>query len=129
MQGVIDLVEMTGITWDGEELGATFQVGAIPEEYAEQAAEYREMMLDMIVDQDDAVMEAYLDVRALNPPSTPDPGAWSFIRNPELHCYPGLNLFRAYVTIKRGRTPLQLLCFKAGLNRSAEDDYLANRPC
>lgn len=64
---------MTGITWDGEELGATFQVGAIPEEYAEQAAEYREMMLDMIVDQDDAVMEAYLDVRALNPLSTPGP--------------------------------------------------------
>ena len=30
--GVVDLVQMKAITWDGEELGATFDVGEIPED-------------------------------------------------------------------------------------------------
>ena len=31
-KGVVDLVQMKSITWDGEELGATFDVGEIPED-------------------------------------------------------------------------------------------------
>jgi elongation factor G len=31
-QGVVDLVKMKSITWDGEELGATFDIGEIPED-------------------------------------------------------------------------------------------------
>ena len=31
-QGVVDLVQMKSITWDGEELGATFDIGEIPED-------------------------------------------------------------------------------------------------
>ncbi len=59
----MDLVTMKGITWNGEELGASFDIGEIPESMKEQAAEYREALMDAIVELDDAVMEAYLDVR------------------------------------------------------------------
>ena len=37
LQGVVDLVAMTGITWNGEELGASFNVGDVPDSMKEQA--------------------------------------------------------------------------------------------
>ena len=70
-QGVVDLVTMKGITWNGEELGASFDIGEIPDDMKEQAAEYREALMDAIVELDDDVMEAYLDVRALEPDLLP----------------------------------------------------------
>ena len=60
-EGVIDLVTMQALTWDGEELGATYKTGDIPAEYAEQAAEWREKLVEAAVDQDDGAMEAYLE--------------------------------------------------------------------
>ena len=60
-QGVVDLVTMQAITWNGEELGAKFATGPIPADLEAQAAEYREMLVEAAVDQDDAAMEAYLE--------------------------------------------------------------------
>ena len=60
-KGVVDLIEMKAITWAKEGLGAEFDTGEVPPELAEQAADYRAQLLEMVVDQDDAVMEAYLD--------------------------------------------------------------------
>ena len=40
--GVVDLVEMNAIIWEGGELGAKYHTEAIPEELAAQAAEYRQ---------------------------------------------------------------------------------------
>ena len=60
-EGVIDLVTMKALTWDGEELGASYDTGDIPAEYADQAAEWREKLVEAAVDQDDAAMEAYLE--------------------------------------------------------------------
>ncbi|MEQ9326809.1 MAG: elongation factor G [Rhodospirillales bacterium] len=60
-EGVIDLVENRAIVWNGEELGATFEYTAIPEKYADQAAEYREKLIELAVEQDDVAMEAYLE--------------------------------------------------------------------
>ncbi len=59
--GVVDLVEMKSIIWTNENLGADFTVGDIPAELADQAAEYRSIMLEAIIDQDDDAMEAYLE--------------------------------------------------------------------
>ncbi|MEX2449818.1 MAG: elongation factor G [Rhodospirillales bacterium] len=59
--GVIDLIRMKSIVWKDESLGAEFVIGDIPAEYADQAAEYREKMIELAVEHDDAVMEAYLD--------------------------------------------------------------------
>ena len=54
--GVIDL-----IIWKDESLGAEFEVVDIPAEYADQAAEYREKLIELAVDHDDAAMESYLE--------------------------------------------------------------------
>jgi len=59
--GVIDLVEMRGLRWSGDDKGATFDVVEIPAEYAEQAAEWREKLLEQLSDLDDAIAELYLD--------------------------------------------------------------------
>jgi len=60
-RGVVDLVEMTGIVWKDESLGAEFVVGEIPAELADQAAEYRVKLVEAAVEHDDAAMEAYLE--------------------------------------------------------------------
>ncbi|GFH24222.1 elongation factor G, chloroplastic [Haematococcus lacustris] len=60
-QGVIDLVKMKAIVWSGEELGAKFSEEDIPADMQEQAQEYREKLIDMIVELDDDVLTAYFD--------------------------------------------------------------------
>jgi len=59
--GVIDLVEMRGLRWSGDDKGATFDAVEIPADYAEQAAEWREKLLEQLSDLDDAIAELYLD--------------------------------------------------------------------
>ncbi|MEM6811611.1 MAG: elongation factor G [Pseudomonadota bacterium] len=59
--GNIDLVKMKAIIWDGEQLGASFSEQDIPADLADQAAEYREKLVELAVEQDDAAMEAYLE--------------------------------------------------------------------
>ena len=60
-QGVIDLVKMKAIVWGGEELGAKFSEEEIPAEYAAKAKEYREKLIETAVEQDDALLQQYLD--------------------------------------------------------------------
>ncbi|GBG73753.1 hypothetical protein CBR_g17093 [Chara braunii] len=60
-EGVIDLVKMEAVLWSGEELGAKYSYQPIPEDLAEQAREYRDMMVEIAVEQDDEAMEAYLE--------------------------------------------------------------------
>src|SRR5690349_11244702 len=60
--GVVDLVEMRALTWRGEtQLGEEFSIEEIPADLADQAAEYREKMLETLSDIDDEVAEKYLD--------------------------------------------------------------------
>ncbi len=59
--GVVDLVEMKAIIWEGGELGAKFHDEPIPAELAEQAAEYRQLLLDTALSVDDAGMEEYFE--------------------------------------------------------------------
>jgi elongation factor G len=59
--GNIDLVKMKAIVWDGEALGASYSEEEIPADLADKAAEYREKLIDLVVEYDDAAMEAYLD--------------------------------------------------------------------
>jgi len=60
LKGVVDLVEMKALIWEGDDLGASFHEAPIPEDMVEMAAEWREKMLDMVVTADDEAMEAYL---------------------------------------------------------------------
>jgi elongation factor G len=59
--GVVDLLKMKAILWKDESLGAEFEYVDIPANMADQAAEYREKMIDTVIDQDDDAMEAYLE--------------------------------------------------------------------
>ncbi len=62
--GVIDLINMKGLLWaldDKSAKGDKFDVVDIPEDYAEQAAEWRTKLLEALAENDDAVMEKYLE--------------------------------------------------------------------
>jgi elongation factor G len=59
-KGVVDLINMRGIVWDEESLGAKYEEIEIPEDLAEKAAEYRKIMLESIADHDETLMEKYL---------------------------------------------------------------------
>ena len=60
-EGVIDLVRMKEIVWKNEDLGAEFEYRDIRESLAEQAAEYREKLVETAVEMNDTAMEAYLE--------------------------------------------------------------------
>ncbi|HEY8191761.1 MAG TPA: elongation factor G, partial [Alphaproteobacteria bacterium] len=59
--GIVDLLTMKAIIWDNEALGATFKVTDIPTDLADKAKEYREKLIEMAVEMDDAAMEMYLN--------------------------------------------------------------------
>ena len=59
--GLIDLIKMKAIIWKDESLGAEFEYLDIPADMAEKAAEWREKMIEVAIEADDAVMEAYLE--------------------------------------------------------------------
>jgi elongation factor G len=60
-KGVVDLITQTAIVWKEETLGAEFVTVDIPAELQDQVATYRERLIELAVEQDDAVMEAYLE--------------------------------------------------------------------
>ena len=60
LRGVIDLLIMKALVFDDETLGAAYAIQEIPDEYIEVANEYREKLLDAVVEFDEVVMERYL---------------------------------------------------------------------
>lgn len=59
--GIIDLLKMKAVIWDAEDLGASYHEEEIPADLADKAAEYREKMIETVVELDETVMEAYLE--------------------------------------------------------------------
>jgi elongation factor G len=59
--GVVDLVEMKAIIWEGGELGAKFHDEEIPADLLEKAKEARQLLLDTALSVDDAGMEEYFE--------------------------------------------------------------------
>ncbi len=60
-KGLVDLVEDRAIIWLEESLGAKFEYQDIPADLKDAAAEAREVLIELAVEQDDAAMEAYLE--------------------------------------------------------------------
>jgi elongation factor G len=60
-KGLVDLVENRAIIWLEESLGAKFEYQDIPADLADAAATARSELIEMAVEQDDAIMEAYLE--------------------------------------------------------------------
>ena len=60
-KGLVDLVENRAIIWLDESLGAKFVYEEIPADLADAAATARQELIEMAVEQDDEVMEHYLE--------------------------------------------------------------------
>ena len=60
-KGVVDLIKMKAILWHDETMGAEYDVEEIPAELADEAAEWREKLVEGAANFDDEVMELYLE--------------------------------------------------------------------
>ena len=60
LKGLVDLVNNRAVIWKDEALGAEFFYEEIPADLVDKAAEYRMNLIEMAVEQDDDMMEAYL---------------------------------------------------------------------
>ena len=59
--GVVDLVENHAIVWLEESLGAKFEIRPVPDHMKDAAEAARMELVEMAVEQDEEVMEAYLE--------------------------------------------------------------------
>ena len=59
--GVVDLIKMKAIIWKDESLGADFEYVDIPADLKDKAEEYHTKLVEIAVEQDDDVLEAYLN--------------------------------------------------------------------
>ena len=66
LQGVVDLVKMKGLVWEAEDLGAKFNEVEIPGDLKEKAKKYRQDLVETAVEQDEKLMEAYLDGKEIS---------------------------------------------------------------
>ncbi len=60
-KGLIDLRRMKAVVWENEALGAKYHDEEIPADMLEEAQKYRQAMIELLVECDDAAMEAYLE--------------------------------------------------------------------
>ncbi|HEY1708641.1 MAG TPA: elongation factor G [Rhizomicrobium sp.] len=60
-KGLIDIVTMKALIWREEQLGAKYDEVEIPAEYADKAKELRSALVETAVEQDDKLLEAYLE--------------------------------------------------------------------
>ena len=59
--GLINLITMQEWVWDSDDLGASWRLKDIRPELADKAAEMRAMLVELAVEQDDDVMEKFLE--------------------------------------------------------------------
>jgi len=60
-KGVVDLMSMKAYVWDESGLPENYEVTDIPADMMDKAKEYREKMIETAVEQDDDLMEKYLE--------------------------------------------------------------------
>lgn len=59
--GVVDVLTQKAYIWDNSGLPENYEVTDIPADLVEQAEEYREMLVEAAVEQDDELMMAYME--------------------------------------------------------------------
>ena len=65
-KGVVDMIKMKAILWHDETMGAEYDVEEIPAELADEAAEWREKLVEGPANFDDEVMELYLEGKEIS---------------------------------------------------------------
>ncbi len=64
--GIVDLVEMSGIVWRDETMGAQYDVIEIPDDLKDKAKEYREHMIEAISEHDEALLHKFIEGEAIS---------------------------------------------------------------
>ncbi len=64
--GVVDILNMHEIIWQQDTLGAEFKINEISDEYRQKAEEFKKKLVELAVEQDDEIMEHYLDGKEPN---------------------------------------------------------------
>ncbi|MES9902513.1 MAG: elongation factor G [Sedimenticola sp.] len=59
--GVVDLLTRKAWIWDDSGDPSKYNIGDVPADMVDKVEEYREKLIETVVDQDDDLMEAYLD--------------------------------------------------------------------
>lgn len=59
--GLVDLLTRQAFVWDDTGLPENFEIKEIPADMVDEVEEYREMMIETAVEQDDDIMTAYMD--------------------------------------------------------------------
>lgn len=65
-KGIVDLVEMKGYIWNDETMGAKYDIVEIPDDMKEISAKYREKLIESAAEQDEVLMEKYLNGEELS---------------------------------------------------------------
>jgi elongation factor G len=60
-KGVVDLIRMKGIIWHMETEGMTFDEIDVPADMAEEAAQWRQNLIEAVADYDEALLEKFFD--------------------------------------------------------------------
>ena len=58
--GIVDLVEMKALVWQGEDLGASWDEVDIPEDLVGLAKQYRAELIDMLAEFDETILEKFV---------------------------------------------------------------------
>ena len=66
-RGIIDLIHDHALMYHDDDLGKEYDVVDIPEEYAGVVAEYRQKLVESVAEQDDALLNKYLDGKEITP--------------------------------------------------------------
>ena len=60
-KGIIDLMRMKALYWDGDDMGTSYREEDIPSDLLDQSNEYREAMLESVAEASEELMEKYLE--------------------------------------------------------------------
>ena len=60
-KGVVDLIKMKAIYWDGDDMGTTFELKDIPEDMIDITSEWREKMVESAAESNEEIMDKYLE--------------------------------------------------------------------
>jgi len=130
--GVIDLVQMKLIQWNQEDYGLTYTYKEIPEEKKEEARRRRSELLEKIAEEDDSLLEKYLEEGDLDESSIRHLIKLMTIRYKGVPVFCGASLKNMGVQplidgiVDYLPSPLEVLPVK-GINPKTENDEV--RPC
>jgi elongation factor G len=60
-RGIIDLIRMRALVWQGDGKGDTYETVAVPDDHLEAVREWRDRLIETISENDEPMMELYLE--------------------------------------------------------------------